>query len=446
MTDTIKRRTGPTAGRRTLLKGTAAAAATVAMPGVLRHARAQGERITFWQYKNPPGSAAMLYYAAAADRFQSATGVQVDIEFKSAEGIEQAVAAAANAGEGFDAMLWWGGPTARNQASLGNVVALGDRFSDEFWSHRQGAATMRYQGQQYGVPFDVSPWFMLYNRSVLADAGVDPDIFPPPTEAPIEWGAFLDVVAKVKASGAAPLAWANQQGYFNEWYFYNFEGQSFDDPQSIIDINLGEGSWQNQAVHDALGAYRELYQAGAFVEGGEVVPYEQHVRQLASGQAAMCVYFDMSGATSATIDVYGVENVGFTKVPAYRRDTALFDYICQEPNALYVASFSSKQDAAVAWLEHLTSVDEMNAFAAATQQGPADDRWDLDNISNPAIRAVFEGASAKGHPYPYNFVTQAQYTSLLEDGILYLRGDMSAEEITAKWDEVDAEYKEQQGG
>ena len=87
----------------------------------------------------------------------------------------------------------------------------------------------------------------------------------------------------------------------------------------------------------------------------------------------------------------------------------------------------------------------MNTFAAATQQGPADDRWNLDNIQNPVVRGVFEAANAKNQPYPYNFVTQAQYTSLLEDGILYLRGDMAAEALTAKWDEVDAEYKKQQG-
>ena len=159
----------------------------------------------------------------------------------------------------------------------------------------------------------------------------------------------------------------------------------------------------------------------------------------------MSVYFDMSGATSASVEAYGQENISLTKIPAYRRDTALFDHICQEPNALYVASFSDKQDAALQWLGFLTSVDEMNTFAAATQQGPADDRWNLDNIQNPVVRGVFEAANAKNQPYPYNFVTQAQYTSLLEDGILYLRGDMAAEALTAKWDEVDAEYKKQQG-
>ena len=431
--------------RRSALGTMATIAGGLAAPMIIRPAHAQSDGIVFWQYKNPPGSPADLYYAAAAERFQQETGVSVTVEFKSAEGIEQAVAAAANAGQGFDAMLWWGGPTARNQASLGNIIPLGEHFSEDFWSHRQGAATMRYKGQQFGLPFDVSPWFLVYNKTVLEQAGVDRDAFPSPTDPPIGWTDFLDICGKIKSSGAAPLAWSNQQGYFNEWYFYNFEAQSFDDANDIIDINLGDASWQDSRIYDALAAYQELYQAGYFVEGGEVVPYEQHVRQLVSGQAAMSVYFDMSGATSASVEAYGQENISLTKIPAYRRDTALFDHICQEPNALYVASFSDKQDAALQWLGFLTSVDEMNAFAAATQQGPADDRWDLDNIHNPVIRAVFEAANEKNQPYPYNFVTQAQYTSLLEDGILYLRGDMSAEALTAKWDEVDAEYKKQQG-
>ncbi len=388
----------------------------------------------------------MTYYSEAAARFRDKTGVSVTTEFRSAEGIEQAVAAAANAGSGFDALLWWGGPTARNQASLGNIIPLEEHFPGELWPHRQGAATMRYQDRQFGMPFGVSPWFLVYNKSILADAGLSRDAFPIPTDAPMVWDDFLEICGRIKTdAGVAPLAWANQQGYFNEWYFYNFQAQSFDNLDEIVAINLGDGSWQDERIFAALAAYKELYDKGFFVEGGEVVPYEQHVRQLASGQAAMSVYFDLSGATAAMIDVYGADNIGFSKVPAYRTDTALHDHVCQEPNALYVASFASDETAALLWLDHLASVEEMNEYARLTQSGPADDRWDLEMIENPSMRAIYEASGEKGTPYPYNFVTQAQYTSLLEDGLLFLRGDMSAEELTAKWDEVDKDYKRQQG-
>jgi ABC-type glycerol-3-phosphate transport system substrate-binding protein len=433
--------------RRSFLGHGVAAGTLLAAPAVLTTSRraAADQEIVFWQYKDPPGSDGFKYFEASAERFKEQTGTSVQVRFKSAEGIEQAVAAAANARKGFDSLLWWSGPTSRNQASLGNIMPLDDKIPDSVWQHKQGLESMRYEGRQYAMPFDVSPWFLVYNRTLLAKAGVAGDALPPPTEDPVDWASFLDICGRIrKNAGVAPLMWANKEGYFNEWYFYNFQGQSFDSTAEIEAINLGDESWQHPDVHAALKAFQELYQAGYFVEGGEVVPYEQHVRQFASGQCAMSVYFDLTGATTEAIKTFGQENIAFTKIPAYRTDKKLHGHISQEPNSLYVASFSDKQDAAVKWVTHLASVPEMNELARTTQQGPADNRWDVNLIENPAVREVFTGSAAKNQVYPYDFATQAQYESLLRNGILYLSGEWTAEELTADWDKVDAEYKQQQ--
>jgi len=433
--------------RRRFLQNSAVAGAAISSPLLVSSAGkalAANEKIVFWEYKDPPGSNLFMYYEDAAKQFLSKTGIEVEIQFKSAEGIEQAVASAANARQGFDVLLWWSGPTSRNQASLGNVTALDGLIPTETLSHMPGLESMQYEGKQYGITFDVSPWFLVYNRTTLKKAGVSDDAFPPPDEDPIDWASFLDICGKIKRNtDAAPLAWANKQGYFNEWYLYNFQGQAFDSTAEIIAINIGDESWQHPGVYSALEAYRELYQNGYFVEGGEVVPYEQHIVQLASGQAAMSVYFDVAGATKEMIAVYGQDNVGFTKVPAFRSDKKLHGHVCMEPNTLYVASFSEKQDAAVEWLKFLTTVDQRNALAAATQIMPGDDRWDTSLITNPGISRLFSGANAKNQVYPYDFVTQAQYESLLQNGILHLRGDWSSEELAADFDKVDKEYKEQ---
>lgn len=434
--------------RRRFLGYSTAAAAVGAAPSLLtrsRRAWAANDELVFWQYKDPPGSDGYKYFEESAGRFKKQTDISVDLYFKSAEGIEQAVAAAANAGKGFDSLLWWSGPTSRNQASLGNIIPLGDKIPESTWKHKMGVESMQYEGQQYAMPFDVSPWFLIYNRAILEKAGVSRDIFPPPTEDPMGWGAFLDVCGRIKRNaGVAPLMWANKEGYFNEWYIYNFEGQAFDSTAEIEAVNLGDQSWQNPGVYSALNAYKELYDAGFFVEGGEVVPYEQHVRQFASGQAAMSLYFDLSGATSAATEAFGAENIGFTKIPAFRTDKKLYGHICQEPNSLYVASFSANQEAAIKWVEHLASVPEMNELARITQQGPADTRWDHMLIKNAAVREVYEGAANKNQVYPYDFATQAQYESLLRNGILFLNGQWTAEELCADWDKADKAYKEQQ--
>ena len=430
--------------------GTSAAAASVTAVSALvangEHAQAD-DSLIFWEYRDPPGSESFKYYEAAAERFKAKNGITVQVEFKSAEGIEQAVAAAANAKQGFDAMLWWAGPTARNQASLGNVIPLENKLPAELWQHRAGQEAQRYQGKNYALTYSIGTYFLVYNKEILRKAGVDPDIFPHPNQDPPDWDTFVEVCEKVKKNASvAPLMWANKEGYFNEWYFYNFQSQSYDSSDEIEAINLGPKSWRDQGVYDALNAYKQLHDKGFFVEGGEVIPYEQHVRQLASGQAAMSVYFDIGGATAEARKTFGDSNIGFAKVPAYRKDKKLYGACCLDPNSLYVASFSQKQDQALKWIEHLASVEEMNEFVKATQQAPGDDRWDKSLQSDKWVGEIFEGATAKGVVYPYDFVTQAQYNSLLQNTILFLTGQWTAEQLAADWDKVDEDYAKQQGG
>lgn len=433
--------------RRTLMKGGAALGSVALLSGTFAGTvSAEGESIVFWDYKNPSESDGHKYYLAAAERFKAQSGVEVKIEFKSAEVIEQAVAAAANARTGFDSMVWWSGPTVRNQASLGNVIALDDKIPPETMAAKAGLAALRYQGKTYAIPRTIGTYFLVYNRTLLKKAGVDPDVFPAANKEPVKWDTFLDVCEKVKAAGGtAPLMFANKEGYFNEWYFYNFIAMGFDSSDEIASIGAGQSTWKNDAIYQALAAYKQLYDNKYFVEGGEVVAYEQHVRQMGSGQCAMSVYFDQSGgATAALIESFGKDAVGFSRVPNYRTDKKLYGHSSLEPDAVYVASFSDKQEAAVKWVNFLASLDEVNEMVRALQLAPADSRFDASLIVDKQLAELYQGAAATGHVYPYTFVTQAQYNALLQNGILYLTGKMTAEALCESFDKADKEYLSQQ--
>ena len=431
--------------RRLVLKGAAAAAGSAVLAGTYTGpAIGQDTGIVFWDYRNPPGSVGHQYFLDAAARFKAQTGIDVTVEFKSAEGIEQAVAAAANARQGFDSMIWWSGPTVRNQASLGNVIALDDHVSAETVAAKAGMSAMKYEGQIYAMPFTIGTYFLVYNRVLLDDAGVDPGVFPLANDVPVAWDVFLDACDKIKAKGnAAPLMYASKEGYFNEWYFYNFIAMGFDNTDELAAIGSGNASWQHEDIYRALEAYQQLYQAGYFVEGGEVVAYEQHVRQMGSGQCAMSVYFDVYGGASAAIrEAFGEDAIGFSRVPAYRTDKGLYGSSSLEPNAVYVAAFGDRQEESIKWVNFLMSLEEVNEVARSLQTAPADGRFDPSLISDPKLAQVYQGAAQKGHVYPWTLVTSAQYDALLKNGITYLSGRMTAQELCAIFDEVDKEYLE----
>jgi ABC-type glycerol-3-phosphate transport system substrate-binding protein len=439
------------ATRRKFLRDSAAFGGLLSIPGIVaacggddsEGAGGKG-KIVFWEYKYPGNADGYKYFEDAATRFQDKTGITVDLQFKSAENIEQAVAAAANAKKGFDVLLWWSGPTARNQASLGNVTPLDDKIPQSTWETSQGRDSEIYNGKTYGLPFSVSPWFMVYNQRILAKAGLGEDTFPPANEDPIGWDEFLDICGKIKSdAGAAPLVWANKEGYFNEWWFYNLEAQAYDTTGEVRDVNLGDASYQNPEVVGALNAWKQLYDGGFFFEGGEVIAYEQHPRQFASEQAAMTPYFTLDVLVPAGSQAFGDEAIRYTKIPAHRTDKKLYGAPCLEPDALYAASWSKNEGKVIEWLKFLLSEPELDNVVKATGDAPADDRWNRDLIEDEKVRQIYEGAE-NGTVYPYDYATQAQYENLLTNGILFLRGKTPAEQLTADWDKVDEEYKQSQ--
>jgi ABC-type glycerol-3-phosphate transport system substrate-binding protein len=432
--------------RRLFNKSMAALGGAAMLPGLGSVAFGADGKLVFWDYKYPPASDGHKYFVAAAERFKAQSGIEVTVDFKSAEVIEQAVAAAANAGSGLDSMVWWSGPTVRNQASLGNVIALDDKIPADVLAAKAGMDAMRYNGKIYGVPRTIGTYFLVYNKKLLADIGVDTSVFPEPDKDPVAWDAFIKVCDQIKASGkTAPLMFANKEGYFNEWYFYNLILQGFDTSDEIAQIGAGKSTWKQEPIYKALAAYRQLYENKYFVDGGEVVAYEQHVRQMGSGQCAMSVYFDQTGgATAAIAESYGADAVGLTRVPNHRTDKKLYGHSSLEPDALYVTSFASNQEDAVRWVNFLVALPEVNEMVKALQLAPADNRFDTSLVKDPQLAKLYKGAADKGSVYPLTLVTQAQYNALLQNGILYLSGRMTAEELCASFDAADKDYLSQQ--
>jgi ABC-type glycerol-3-phosphate transport system substrate-binding protein len=378
MSDTWKRVHPFMIDRRGFLKGTAAlgglGAASMIVAGP---AKAQGESIIVWDYKNPPGSDGNNYYLAAAERFKAQSGISVGGGVKSAESIEQAVAAAANAGEGFDSLVWWSGPTARNQASLGNVIPLDDKIPPEALQAKAGLAATSWQGRVYAVPRTIGTYFLVYNRNLLDKAGVQKDVFPPANADPVKWDVFLEVCDKVKTSGGvAPLMFANKEGYFNEWYFYNFLGMGFDSSDEIAEIGAGRSTWKNDAV------YRPWRPTAALrpqvLRGGRRGRCLRAARS-ADGRRPVCdERLFRPDRRSHRGDRRELRQGGsrlHAGAQLSRRQETLRSFSL-EPDAVYVASFSEKQDAAVKWVNFLASLEEVNEMVKALQLAPADSRFD----------------------------------------------------------------------
>jgi len=98
---------------------------------------------------------------------------------------------------------------------------------------------------------------------------------------------------------------------------------------------------------------------------------------------------------------------------------------------LGVTSWSKYPQVAADFIKFGHTTERLNAWYAATGSLPADDRFDMTQVTNPATRAFFE-ATLKGIPYLENFIpAQLDAEAVFKNVQLVLKGTMSAKEAAA---------------
>ncbi|GAB2731951.1 extracellular solute-binding protein [Streptomyces bullii] len=106
----------------------------------------------------------------------------------------------------------WGGGVLRQQIDAGLVEDLTDRTKD-FADGLLPVAKQPYlfDGQVYGIPFDIGMIGFWYNKALFKKAGIS----APPTT----WWGFLDAVDKLKSAGVAPVALAGKEKWPGMYYW-----------------------------------------------------------------------------------------------------------------------------------------------------------------------------------------------------------------------------------
>ncbi|MCJ8322590.1 MAG: extracellular solute-binding protein [Rhizobiales bacterium] len=135
-----------------------------------------------------------------------------------------------------------------------------------------------YDGKRYLVPFGYHYAGMFYNTSVLESVGV--------TSTPKTWEEFLTLCATLKSNGIDPIALGSKNRWPAQfWFDYLLLRTAGADYRA--DLMNGTAAYDDPEVVKAMSMWKDLYDAGYFVENSNANTWTDASDKVMRGDAAM---------------------------------------------------------------------------------------------------------------------------------------------------------------
>ena len=220
-----------------------------------------------------------------------------------------------------------------------------------------------YDGKTYGVPYLLQCTFLLYNKQMFAKHG---------WQVPQTWSQLVALCQKIKPTGITPLALGNLQ----KWPASHFPcvltqrliGQAAAERQYDP---LGPGAYDDPAWTKSLDLFKQLVDTGAFSKAPNGVDRSMARTLFYSGQAAMFYtgtwdFARLSKGGEAPESFWNAwDFVNFPSVPGGQGEQGC---LAGSADGYVISSKSPNREAAVKFLQFMTSPPEAQKFAQACQE------------------------------------------------------------------------------
>lgn len=275
---------------------------------------------------------------------------------------------------------------------------------------------------------------LLYNRTILAEAGLDFDNNPPKTLA-----EFVEAMGKIKAAGYLPIA-AGDDGW-NSAYFYGFaslwaqqEGNA-----RVASNSTGETKFADDAAFKTSYSFaNELYSKGYINEDYLTSPDFNEL--FLNGEAAMLVTGNYMVATAG--EALGIEALGFCGPPDVSADAVNKDTCIGGPGQCMVVSRkSSNPELAVKFLSFMNNKENHIDLLAGLSKLPLRTDVTLEDVGM-ADDLVYQQIVKLGENYTYwadNSMVPEVNAEMQKLGGLAITGKMNVDEMAEKLDQKAAE-------
>jgi raffinose/stachyose/melibiose transport system substrate-binding protein len=333
-----------------------------------------------------PQAKVRAIWQESAQEFESAhPGVKVEFDYLENEAFKAKLPTLLQSKDRPSIFHSWGGGVMVEQIGSGICQDITQRITEDGFKDTFYPAAIQnfsFDGKYYGLPNDVAPEVLFYNKELCQKAGVDPTQIH-------YWDDLIEAVKKCKAAGITPMA----VGGKDKWplHFYTallmMRILGKDGMQAVIEDK--NGGFTNPEVLKAFQLYKDFTTLEPFQKGYLANSYPEAAGTFHDGKTAFHLMgtWDLTEGRANATDKQGLPNekLGFIFFPAVKGGKGKATDLFANLNGWLIAKEASKEtiDFAKVWLgkEAQTKVAQQG-LAIPAVKGTA------DAIQDPLLKEV----------------------------------------------------------
>ncbi|MBM3473463.1 MAG: extracellular solute-binding protein [Armatimonadetes bacterium] len=238
-------------------------------------------------------------------------------------------------------------------------------------------------GTPWAVPIAVQGLVWYYNRTLLKQAGLDPN--KPPTT----WKDFLAACDAMKGVGKAGIAVGEKEGFWSDWFINSAYFQTMT-PQDKVDLVAGKMKWTDPKIVAILERLKELSDRGCFQKGAMSTPlFPDAGEAFMRGEAAFFLGLISDVAHWKEFgEMMGPENLGIMTCPVFQEGPNSTKFPTGGAFAYAVTKWSPHPKEAFDYIAFVANDEHATTFLTDVGSFPANQTYDRALISDPNAKTI----------------------------------------------------------
>ncbi|KAJ55341.1 sugar ABC transporter substrate-binding protein [Actibacterium mucosum KCTC 23349] len=258
-----------------------------------------------------------------------------------------------------DLANWYAGNRMLPYVNAGLFEPVDDVWEENGLNESLASAkgSMTIDGKLWGVPYTYYQWGVYYRKDIFEANGID---------VPTNWDEFIAAGAKLTDAGVTPITIGTKYlwtagGVFD---YLNLRTNGYDFHMALT---KGEVAWTDDRVRATMANWKQLIDAGFFLENHAAYSWQEALAPMVQGDAAMYV---MGNFAVAPLREAGLtdDQLGFFQFPVINPDVPLAE---EAPtDTIHIPANAKNKEDAKKFLAYLARADVQTAINDTLGQLP----------------------------------------------------------------------------
>jgi len=403
--------------------------------GAKEKAEKEKPTLVFWQ--NEAGSGLVGWYKAVVADINANEDFQVEMIENPIEDVIDLLTAAGVSQSGFDISWDWSGRSSTMLRGKGGIYQPVNNLVSQsaLKPLNQGTivANTDEEGKLWGVPVFNDINYLIFNREILKNAGVDYAKFTN------SWEDFIAACEKVKKIGVVPISFANKEGIIHEFWGLDMMHEYFDTEEELRDY-FAEANFNEPKMKDCMRKYKYLYSQGYLDPAGETLDYaSNYFSKFSSGQCAFLWFINSMYVSTIKEGQLSEDKVGYCLHVAYG-DGKLSKKIPGLGYCLTISNWTKYPKKAAKAIEYFVSEKWQTKMLTDYGVVPANMNVKIDDVKSltPNMQFYYEYKDDITI-CPYEVLVALQYDEFIRSATPYFHDEISYEEFARRLTEASKE-------